>query len=331
MENNSGDIKKPIAHLTDGVYTKKEATEALKLLRDRKNDPAINIQMSENWEQINEVPDQNIFEYTREFEQAQILLKRINKPKFFKKYLKYTVVAASIAILISFGIIGYKYLVIEINSSIRLAEVVTGYGETRQVTLPDGTFAIMNACTRLTYPEKFNENERQVSLEGEAYFQVTRNEEQPFIISTGNFNVRVLGTAFNVQAYREDEIQSVNVESGKVQIDMPDAMSRLTANEQILINTKTSNYAKQTVDNEGIAVWRSGLLHFNKAPVTDVINQLERIYNYKIVFEGGQHFNNLISGEHENESLEEVLESIRDVTGIKWKTGKNKNEIILYK
>lgn len=331
MKNKPTYNENPLTHFSDGVYTKQEAKEALELLRDRENNTITNEHMAKDWDQIPAESDRDTFEYSRDFEQAKKLLKQINKPPFFKKYLKYAAVAASVALFISIGILGSKYFHRHTGSQILYTEISTGYGETKEVTLPDGTATILNACTRLSYPERFTADERQVALEGEAYFRVTKNEEQPFVIHTGNFNVQVLGTAFNVRAYIGDQIQSVNVESGKVQIDMPDAMSRLSRNEQIVINTTTSDYNKTRMENQDVAVWRQGGLHFYKAPIEDVANQLERIYGCRIIFEKGRQFNNLITGEHDNRSLGEVLESIRMTTGIKWKAGSHPNEIILYK
>lgn len=331
MENNRKHENNPIKHLADGVYTKQEAKEALKLLRDKENDTLIDKQMSNVWDQIQNSSDSDIYTFNHESEEAEKLLKRINKIPFYKKYIKHSIVAASIAILIGIGIIGYEHLSPISDSAMLYTEVSTSFGETREITLPDGSVVILNACTHISYPTKFAENERLIKLDGEAYFQVVKNDKQPFVVNTDNFDVKVLGTVFNVRAYDGDEILSVNVESGKVQVDMPDAMSRLSKNEQIVINTLSNNYAKEDVQNEDVAPWRTGDLYFSNAPIKDVAKQLERIYNYSIVFQDGQEFNNLISGEHDEESLEEILGSIQLATGIKWKAGKQSKEIVLYR
>lgn len=333
METDTNKSEKHIEHYLNDLYTKEDANKFFDSIEEQGNNELLEKSMKKIWEEsefMMGLSDSINENYKKE---ASCMLKT-KKRKYIRiprKYLMRTIgVAASIIICIA-GFSGYKYLTHIHNQEIIFTEISTTYGETKTIILPDGTSVILNSCSNISFPDKFVNNERRIKLEGEAYFEVTRNEDQPFVINTRNFNVRVLGTTFNVQAYQGDEVQSVNVESGKVQIDMADAMSRLTANEQIVINTLTNDYAKVTGEDEDIAVWRKGFLHFDKAPVADVAKQLERLYNYRIVFENGQHFNNLISGEHDNESLEEVLESIRQVTGIKWKTGNNKNEIILYK
>ena len=140
--------------------------------------------------------------------------------------------------------------------------------------------------------------------------------------------MRVLGTRFDVKSYSSDEIVSVDVESGKVQVDLPEAMMRLQTKEQILINTASGEYSKRR-EERSVAVWRKGGLRFNSTPIRDVAKELERMYNCRIAFSDGQEFNNLISGEHDNKSLEAVLQSIEYTSGIHYK--KEGNNVLLFK
>lgn len=326
--------EKHLEHYLNDLYTQEEANKVLDSIERHENNELLEKSMEKVWEESAFLMDSSDSINGNYKKEASAMLKAENRKyiRLPRKYLRRAVaIAASVIFIFTAGVTGYKYLIHNHIEDILYTEVSTTYGETKTISLPDGTQVTLNSCSDISYPDKFANNERRIKLTGEAYFRVAKNEKQPFIINTGNFNVRVLGTVFNVRAYKGDEIQSVNVESGKVQVDMPDAMSLLSKNEQILINTVTNDYARQTDSNQDVAVWRSGFLHFKKVPVTDVINQLKRIYNYRIVFENGESFDNLISGEHDNQSLEEVLESIRQVTGIKWKAGKHKNEIVLYK
>lgn len=331
MKNNQEYNKNSVKHYIDGTFTKKEGQEALDDLRNKEYDPAINEHMMEIWNHSLQSTDSNAVEYGQNLNQAEKLLNRINRVPIYKKYIRAGLVAASIALLISIGIIGYKYLNVSEIPVLHYTEVSTGHGETKEVVLPDGSITVLNACSHLSYPAKFEGNERAITLDGEAYFNIAKNEAQPFIIVTENFNVRVLGTIFNVKAYKTDEIQSVNVESGKVQIDMPEAMARLLGKEQLNINTQKNSHIKEQSEYNDIATWRTGTLRFSSTPIEDVAKQLERVYSCRITFEHGQQFENTISGEHDNESLEEVLESIRLTSGIKWKANKTISEIVLYK
>ena len=117
------------------------------------------------------------------------------------------------------------------------------------------------------------------------------------------------------------------MESGKVQVDLPEAMMRLKGKEQVLINTISGEYSKRR-EERPVAIWKKGGLCFNSTPIRDVAKELERMYNCRITFADGK-FNNLISGEHDNKSLEAVLQSIEYTSDIRYK--KEGNRILLHK
>ncbi|GHT56821.1 hypothetical protein FACS189446_8930 [Bacteroidia bacterium] len=152
----------------------------------------------------------------------------------------------------------------------------------------------------------------------------------PVIGITGNFDVKVLGTEFNVKAYGSDEIHTVNVKNGKVQVEMSEATIRLVADERFEINSLSGEYGKSKAKRQS-DIWQERYLSFDKTPIRDVANELERLYNCRIIFKEGQSFDNLISGEHYNRDLESVLKSIRYASEIKYKYDKENNEIIFYK
>ena len=182
------------------------------------------------------------------------------------------------------------------EQQITFAEISTSFGEKKRVELPDGTILVLNSCSQVRYPDSFQGDIRKVELEGEGYFRVAHNE--------------------------------VSVESGKVQVDLPEAMMRLTAKEQVLINTVSGEYSKKK-EERGVAVWIKGSLRFNSTPIRDVAKELERVYNCQITFASGQEFDNLITGEHDNKSLESVLKSIEFISDINYK--KEGRNILLYK
>lgn len=153
---------------------------------------------------------------------------------------------------------GIHYLEHLNEQQIIYLEASTSYGERKQLLLPDGTQLTLNSCSHVRYPNNFTGEERKIVLEGEGYFQVHRNEEQPFIVSTRRFDVRVLGTCFDIKSYSSDEIVSVEVESGKVQVDLPEAMMRLKGKEQVLINTISGEYSKRR-EERPVAIWKKAV------------------------------------------------------------------------
>lgn len=262
---------------------------------------------------------------------ADKLIRKITLKEKRCRYILHTFsVAASIALV--FGILygSYKYADTSNVQQIVFCEVATSIGETRVITLPDGSTVELNSCSVLSYPEQFTGDKRLVKLTGEGYFRVYRNEQQPFIVQTEHFKVKVLGTEFDVKAYPSDEILSVNVTTGKVQVEMPGATLKLSSDEKMTIHPLVNSYSKEQ-DDCPTAIWRSGRLQYDRTPVREVAKELERIYGYKINFASGQVFDGAITGEHNNKSLKAVLKSIAFTSGIRYAIDEEMKEVLLYK
>lgn len=319
--------KQKLRRYLDDMYVQEEAAELLDSLRRDENKELLNELASNIWEESSLHRQNTNTEHDTYKKEAYRLLQKLEHHKRFHfRHITYAIASIAALLCLIFGSIHYSRYIEE--KSIVFTQAGTTFGEKKQLTLPDGSRIVLNSCSSLRYPNKFIGKTRTVELDGEAYFEIAHNEKMPFIVSTCNFNVRVLGTQFDVKAYRQDEIVSVDVKSGKVQVDLPEAMMRLTAQEQVLINTLSGEYNKKNEEKE-VAVWIKGSLRFNHTPIRDVARELERMYNCRISFAEDQEFNNLISGEHDNQSLESVLESIRYISGVKNK--KEGDRIILYK
>lgn len=325
-KNNTPDSVK---NFINGVYTKEEAQKVLDLIKANENFATLDDYMSKAWE---ESKDDNVLDnYEQE---AATFLKELRKQEKHRrsKYLpirKYVAVAASIAalIIVSFG--GYKYLNhVAGQQQIAYTEASTSFGERKTLTLPDGTTVNLNACSKIKYPIRFSGDKRTIQLEGEAFFDVIENDEQPFVVNTHKFDVTVLGTEFDVKAYKEDKALMVSVASGKVQIDMSEAMARLTANEYLILNSETDEYQK-VVDQQSVAVWHIGELRFDRTPIKEVAKELGRVYNYTFIFDSDTSFDNVITGRHNNKSLEDVLSAIEHTSGIKSRI--SGNTVVFYK
>lgn len=325
MENTKKN-KNLYRRYVDDLYTTEDARQLLDSLPNSDDHEILNELSSDIWEEA--ATQQPLTDLEREHykREARQLLKRIEHKKrtWFRRI---AVVAVSTAAIVCLALGGMHYLKHLNERQIIYMEAATSYGERKQILLPDGTQLTLNSCSHVRYPNNFIGEERKIELEGEGYFQVHRNKKQPFIVSTRRFDVRVLGTCFDIKSYSSDEVVSVEVESGKVQVDLPEAMMRLKGKEQVLINTISGEYSKRREDRP-VAIWKKGGLRFNSTPIRDVAKELERVYNCRITFADGQ-FNNLISGEHDNKSLEAVLQSIEYTSGIRYK--KEGNRILLHK
>lgn len=326
MKNNEKD-KSLLRRYLDNLYTTEDAKQLLNDLHHPEYDGTLNELASEAWDES--VAEQLFTDLEREQykREAKQLLKRIEHKKrtWFRRI---SIATAGVAAMLCLVLGSINYLNYISTQKVSYLVASTSHGERKQIQLPDGTQLTLNSCSRIRYPNRFTGKERRVELEGEGFFRVHRNEQQPFIVNTRRFDVRVLGTCFDVKSYISDEVVSVDVESGKVQVDLPEAMMRLQAQEQILINTVSGEYSKRR-EERTVAVWRKGGLRFNRTPIRDVAKELERMYNCRITFDGEHDFNNLISGEHDNKSLEAVLESIEYTSGIHHK--KEGRQVLLYK
>ncbi|MEO8252839.1 MAG: FecR domain-containing protein [Flavobacterium sp.] len=200
------------------------------------------------------------------------------------------------------------------NSTDKLVynQIKIPYGKTFIVTLSDGTVVNMNAGSSLKYPVQFIKgHNREVSLEGEAFFEVTKDKAHPFIVKTRGVDVRVLGTKFNVSSYKEDaEINTVLVE-GSVSLSdaaKPNQKAMLVPGEKGTWTTNQKEIAVEKVATRFYTEWMNGELIFRKTAFRDIILKLERSYNVTIV----NHKEALLDKKF-NASFNKNIESIDEV------------------
>lgn len=222
-------------------------------------------------------------------------------------------------------------------------KIYVPYGQTRSVVLPDGSTIKLNAGSTLLYPVSFAKTNREVKLEGEGFFKVTKNAAKPFLVHTNNLTVKVLGTVFNVKAYQNDKNTETTLLKGKVQIELknkPEKQIFLMPNEKIIVANDLSatrissinkskvskgdyqirTLAKSKVEDMEETAWLTNTLVFTNQSFEGVAKQIERKYNVKIIFEDISLKNEIISGVLEDESLDEALQIIRLTTPFKFRT-----------
>ena len=312
----------------------KEKDELLSWLKQTDCYDPIDSILNTHWERImNEVrtPDQlrekelqNEFELIRQKIRGTKKLKK-HKPSGLNWLLK---VAAVILLLLGIGTSIYK-LKDPAVTSITYTEFKSAHGKIKKIKLTDGTLVTLNSGSSLKLPNNFNNKSRFVQMEGEAFFDVAKNAEKPFIIESGDATVKVLGTSFNVKAYKEDKLMAVTVATGKVMvnIDAMDLQLKLLPNEHLSVDKNTSEFSKTTIEENNYSKWISGILYFDKEPLDDVIKELNRKYDKKVIL-SCKSCNQQISGSHDNKSLEAVIDAICFTTGLKYT--QNGNTIIIH-
>ncbi|WP_370526926.1 FecR family protein [Bacteroides sp. 51] len=193
--------------------------------------------------------------------------------------------------------------------------IVSTLAETKVVQLPDGTEVTLNRYTSLTYPDRFKDRNRQVSLTGEAYFAVTKDKNHPFIVQTGAVDVRVLGTEFNVEAYPRDEQIRTTLFEGSVAIDTPGDNSLVLVPGELAVYNKASKLLSKSAapkTNDEIA-WRDGALIFSHISLKEISRQLSNAFNVEIVIEDQQLEEHRLTGRFiHGETLDTILSLLQD-------------------
>jgi transmembrane sensor len=190
--------------------------------------------------------------------------------------------------------------------------VETPLGMRSSLTLPDGTKVWLNAGSSIRYPVLFADDSRKISLTGEAYFEVKKDKNWPFVVSTKNMNVMVTGTTFNCNAYPEnDQVQTVLVE-GQVTLANQSATELATMNpgELAIFNNDNQQITKTKTDLQKYIAWKSGKLMFRDDKMHKVVEKLERWYNVEFEIEDPEIANYVYTATFINESLDQVLKML---------------------
>ena len=156
-------------------------------------------------------------------------------------------------------------------------------GQRINITLVDGTNVWLNARTSLSYPVKFGKNNRQVVLDGEAYFDVTKDKSKPFIVQTDNYNVEVLGTQFDVKAYSETGEFETTLMSGSVKVaSASDSTQKITLKPNNKVFLQDGKLHVTAVDDYNPYRWKEGLICFKNETFTSIMKDFEKYYGLTI-------------------------------------------------
>ncbi|WP_029902811.1 FecR family protein [Prevotella sp. 10(H)] len=203
-------------------------------------------------------------------------------------------------------------------------------GQRVSIILSDGTEVWLNAKSTLTYPSSFESKNREVTLMGEAFFNVTKNEKQPFIVSTPALDVRVLGTTFNVNTYKNQESTYVALLEGSVEIEFSDRSEKVTLQpkEKISYGNGIINIEKITSENDYL--WHKGIYNFEKAPLEEIVKKLELYYDVKIEIKNQKLLAKQYTGKFRQEDgPAEILRIIQKIHKFKIKDKKETNLFII--
>ncbi len=222
--------------------------------------------------------------------------------------------------------------------------LTTPKGGTYQITLPDGSTVWLNAGSTLKYPSRFDNNERVVELEGEAYFDVARNGKiadsqrrtttalpgWPFRVVSAGQTIEVLGTEFNVSAYADEAEIKTTLVKGSVRISPFAAHSSpiiIQPGEQVI--ARDGNFDKIKVDVAAATAWKSGKFNFDGKSFRQVMNEVSRWYDLEVVYDGTEPGGQLVGDAYRNQNLSIVL-GMLDVLEIDYKLDVSKRKLTIY-
>lgn len=215
---------------------------------------------------------------------------------------------AAACIFVCFGISLYLLQVREPASSKDLI-VKVDRGQKASMELPDGTLVWLNSDTKMKYNNSYNHKNRVLQLDGEAYFEVAKDREKPFIVKVDDMEIEALGTAFNVKAYSADNHISATLMEGSIAVTSDNESNILNPNENISYDRSTHQSVKTTLMNTDlISAWRSGRIVFGGETLGEAASMLERIYNIRIIFETEDIKEYTFLGTIRNNSLSNVFE-----------------------
>lgn len=215
-------------------------------------------------------------------------------------------------------------------------EIVVPKGQISEFVFEDGTHVWINSGSTLRLPASQNPISREVFLEGEAYFDVAKNPERPFVVHTNALDVKVLGTSFNIQAYSDLPYLETTLIEGSVEIlnTSQVKLAELKKGELLSFSKLEKTGKIEKVDTAPFYAWRDGKLVFKDKPLGEIAKQLERWYNVDIVFADNSIRDFRFSGTIlRNKPFDQVLQAIKLTAPIRYTIKVNpesSNEIVLY-
>lgn len=213
--------------------------------------------------------------------------------------------------ILAFTIV-YSFLINEDNDSAKMQTIFVPPGQRAELTLTDGTKVWLNAKTTFTFPDKFTANNRRVTLDGEGYFDVTKNPEKPFIVNTERYDIKVMGTEFNVTAYSGSSVFETSLLKGAVEVFSPAKDTKVSLEPHMRTYEENGILKKDTIEHENYFLWKEGLICFYDEPVDKMIEKLQLYYDVKIDVQNKTLLNNRYSGKFRTkDGVEHVLKVLQ--------------------
>ena len=309
------DENKKVEEWRDQNQSNRKQLENLKKIWDVKPRKEFTTDIEASWQKLEKMIGED--------EESEKAMSPVNKMKGRRTYSwenKYKVLVRVAAVVILGFLISVSAMKLDWLSkqqqddSQPMREVLTSRGQRVQMKFSDGTEVTLNSESQLKYPEKFTGENREVFLEGEAFFNVTHKDGVKFIVHTNDAKVTVLGTKFNVKAREELQNVKVVVSEGKVAVRPSGKSPEVDSNRVILTNNEMATVFRNQVPITVRKVkaskylgWTRGDFVFDETPLSEILRDWERQYDINFIVKDSTLLSTRFSGEFERESLDEMV------------------------
>ncbi len=314
----------------NGLLTPQEEVQVQRWLAEHADDPQVAKALDEimSKQYAEDIP---LSSQAFETVSSKLGLENMKPRTIFPKTFLTGLLRAAVCLLLPvLGALGYALL--NPDKEAEWLELQVPYGQTRELMLADGTHLRLNAGSRVTYPSEFLGDERRIFVEGEVFAEVAKNPEQPFIIASGDIDVKVLGTTFSLKAYGNTECVELILLEGAVQMDIESASREkelvLSPGEMVQYVWKSGSIELKDIDPSLYqSFYDNRAIHFFNIRLSDIAKDLERIIGTKFlilyVSLAGARY---LAWFTNNETLEEILQGINIDNRIKY----HKKDDVIY-
>jgi len=298
--------KQQIESYLKGKLTQQERAQVVEDIRNSSElDYWFRAQMENTPDAMPQVAKDRVWERIHQ-PQAQSLSTRRNTLHVWK----YAVAACGMIILmVAAAWVGSMWNVPQQMANSNTSLIVrTGAGERSEVVLPDGTEVALNAMTRVSYDCAMADGKRRVKVEGEAYFNVAKDEAHPFVIDANQMEVTCLGTALNVRDYADETTSSVVLVEGKVRVTTEQGDLTMEPNSRVVCDKQSLQMSKSNVQASNYTCWLKGETRYNDQTLADITRELARSYHINIIITNDELREQRFTGYLGSCSLKSVLD-----------------------
>jgi len=350
--NQQNNIEDLLRKFSTGELSPRESKEFAKILKEGDHNEELKAILTAYWEKAEnahiDVPTNKLLERLKaKIGNTNVLPGGSSRHKTLYTFMRYAAV-----VLITAGLTWFakdfsksspELAVLQKVQTLHQNEVSVLYGSKSKITLPDGSTVHLNSGSVLRYPAQFATDNRKVSIEGEAYFEVQKDPNHPFLVRTNGVTVRVLGTKFNVKSYPDEKTVETTLVSGKVElyannttITDKNRLMVLAPNQQAVFEVQKGNndsiinmVHNLNVDVNPIISWKDNRFMFRDEKFADLALKLERWYNVDIKINDQKLQNTPFSGVFVKETVEQSLNALKLAAPFKYRM--EKNQIIIVK